>query len=52
MKFDTPATTNPIDRMKVDRQAASTASTARSRPRGTAPYAYERHDVAPNQAYG
>ena len=31
MKFDTPATTNPIDQLKVDRQAEWTASTASSR---------------------
>src|ERR1700760_245482 len=51
MKFDTPAGPNPIDRLKV---------VGRPTPRidgplkttGTAPYAYERHDVVPNQAYG
>ena len=51
MKFDTPATTNPIDQGKV---------VGRPTPRidgplkttGFAPYAYERHDVVPNQAYG
>ncbi|GGB21011.1 oxidoreductase [Sphingomonas metalli] len=51
MKFDTPAGTNPIDQLKV---------VGRPTPRidgplktsGTAPYAYERHDVAPNAAYG
>jgi xanthine dehydrogenase YagR molybdenum-binding subunit len=51
MKFDTPATTNPIDRLKVigkptDRIDGPLKTT------GTAPYAYERHDVAPNAAYG
>src|SRR6186713_503529 len=51
MKFDTPATTNPIDQLKVvgkpvDRLDGPLKST------GTAPYAYERHDVVPNQAYG
>ncbi|MES3000039.1 MAG: aldehyde oxidoreductase molybdenum-binding subunit PaoC [Pseudomonadota bacterium] len=51
MKFDTPATTNPIDQMKivgkpVDRIEGLLKTT------GTAPYAYERHEVAPNQAYG
>ena len=51
MKFDTPATTNPIDQLKVvgkptDRIDGPLKTT------GTAPYAYERHDVAPNQAYG
>ncbi|MGI4952918.1 MAG: xanthine dehydrogenase family protein molybdopterin-binding subunit, partial [Janthinobacterium lividum] len=51
MKFDTPATTNPIDQLKVvgrpqDRIDGPMKTT------GTAPYAYERHDVVPNQAYG
>src|SRR5215207_1614449 len=51
MKFDTPATQNPIDRLKVvgkpvDRIDGPLKTT------GTAPYAYERHDVAKNQAYG
>jgi xanthine dehydrogenase YagR molybdenum-binding subunit len=51
MKFDSPATTNPIDQLKVvgrpvDRIDGVLKTT------GTAPYAYERHEVAPNQAYG
>ena len=51
MKFDTPATTNPIDQLKVvgkptDRIDGPLKTT------GTAPYAYERHDVAPDAAYG
>jgi len=51
MKFDTPAAPNPIDRGKVvgkpvDRIDGPLKTT------GTAPYAYERHDVAPNAAYG
>src|SRR4051812_22182742 len=51
MKFDTPATTNPIDQLKVvgkptDRIDGPLKTT------GTAPYAYERHDAAPNAAYG
>ncbi|MDB5945718.1 MAG: xanthine dehydrogenase, molybdenum binding subunit apoprotein [Ramlibacter sp.] len=51
MKFDTPATTNPIDQLRivgkpVDRIEGVLKTT------GTAPYAYERHDVAPNAAYG
>jgi xanthine dehydrogenase YagR molybdenum-binding subunit len=51
MKFDTPATTNPIDQLKVighptDRIDGPLKTT------GTAPYAYERHDVVSNQAYG
>jgi xanthine dehydrogenase YagR molybdenum-binding subunit len=51
MKFDAPAAANPIDRQTV---------VGRPTPRiegplkttGHAPYAYERHDVVPNQAYG
>jgi xanthine dehydrogenase YagR molybdenum-binding subunit len=51
MKFDSPATTNPIDQLKVvgkptDRIDGPLKTT------GAAPYAYERHDVAPNAAYG
>ena len=51
MKFDTPAGPNPLDQLKVlgkpvDRIDGPLKTT------GTAPYAYERHDVAPNQAYG
>jgi xanthine dehydrogenase YagR molybdenum-binding subunit len=51
MKFDTPATTNPIDQLKVigkptDRVEGPLKTT------GTAPYAYERHDVAPDAVYG
>ena len=45
MKFDTPAGTNPIDQLKVvgkplDRIDGPLKTT------GTAPYAYEHHDVA------
>jgi xanthine dehydrogenase YagR molybdenum-binding subunit len=51
MKFETPATINPIDRLKIigkphDRIEGPLKTT------GSAPYAYERHDVVPNQAYG
>jgi xanthine dehydrogenase YagR molybdenum-binding subunit len=51
MKFDTPATANPTDRMKVlgkpiDRIDGKLKTT------GTAHYAYERSDAAPNAAYG
>jgi xanthine dehydrogenase YagR molybdenum-binding subunit len=51
MKFETPALTNPIDQLKVvgkplDRIDGPLKTT------GRAPYAYERHDVAPNQTYG
>ena len=51
MKFDTPATTNPIDQLKV---------VGRPTPRidgplkttGTAPYAYEHHEDVPDAVYG
>ncbi len=51
MKFDSPATINPIDQLKVvgkpvDRVDGPLKTT------GTAPYAYERHDAAPEGAYG
>jgi len=51
MKFDSPATTNPIDQLKivgkpVDRIDGPLKTT------GAAPYAYERHDAAPDAAYG
>lgn len=51
MKFDTPATSNPIDQMKIvgqphDRIDGPVKTT------GTARYAYERHDAVPDAAYG
>ncbi|MET0963227.1 MAG: xanthine dehydrogenase family protein molybdopterin-binding subunit, partial [Noviherbaspirillum sp.] len=51
MKFDTPATSNPIDQLKivgkpVDRVDGPLKTT------GTAPYAYEQQKAAPNAAYG
>ena len=51
MRFDVPTTTNAIDQLKVigkplDRIDGPVKTT------GTAPYAYDRFDVAPNQAYG
>jgi xanthine dehydrogenase YagR molybdenum-binding subunit len=51
MKFATPATTNPIDRLKVvgrplDRIDGPYKTT------GTAPYAYEQNKAVPNAAYG
>lgn len=51
MKFDTPATTNPIDQMKVVGKPTNRID-GPLKTTGTAPYAYERHDVAANQAYG
>ncbi len=51
MKFATPAGPNPIDKGRVvgvphDRIDGPAKVT------GSAPYAYERHDAAPNAAYG
>ena len=51
MKFDTPATENPIDQLRVvgqptDRIDGSLKTT------GKAPYANDRHDVVSGQAYG
>src|SRR5207237_6304999 len=51
MKFDTPATTNPVDQLNVigkatDRIDGPLKTTGRAR------YAYERHDVVSNPAYG
>ena len=51
MKFDTPATTNPIDQLKVVGQPLDRID-GPLKTTGTAPYAYERHDVAPDAAYG
>jgi xanthine dehydrogenase YagR molybdenum-binding subunit len=51
MKFDVPATTNPIDQLRVVGQPVDRIDGPR-KTTGTAAYAYERHDAAPNQAYG
>src|SRR5690606_8043575 len=51
MKFDQPATTNPIDQLKVVGQPADRID-GKLKTTGTAPYAYDRHDVVANQAYG
>src|SRR6476620_7795896 len=51
MKFDTPATTNPIDQLKVVGQPVDRID-GPLKTTGTAPYAYDRHDVVANQAYG
>ncbi|MDB5317759.1 MAG: xanthine dehydrogenase [Rhodospirillales bacterium] len=51
MKFETPATNNPIDQLKIVGQPVDRIDGPR-KTTGTAPYAYERHDVARNQAYG
>ena len=51
MKFDTPATTNPIDRLKVIGKATDRID-GPLKTTGTAPYAYERHDAVAHPAYG
>ena len=51
MKFDTPATTNPIDQLKVVGQPVDRID-GPLKTTGTAPYAHDRHDVVANQAYG
>src|SRR3954451_13907554 len=51
MKFDTAATTNPIDQLKVIGKPFSRID-GPLKTTGTAPYAYERHDAVANQAYG
>ena len=51
MKFDTPATTNPIDQLKVVGQPLDRVE-GPLKTSGTAPYAYEQHMAAPNAAHG
>ncbi|MES2830487.1 MAG: aldehyde oxidoreductase molybdenum-binding subunit PaoC [Pseudomonadota bacterium] len=51
MKFDTPATTNPIDQLKVVGQPIDRID-GPLKTTGVAPYAYDRYDVVANQAYG
>ncbi|WP_066799500.1 aldehyde oxidoreductase molybdenum-binding subunit PaoC [Sphingomonas soli] len=51
MKFDAPSGPNPIDRMKVVGRTTSRID-GPVKTTGAAPYAYERHDVVANQAYG
>ncbi len=51
MKFDTPATRNPIDQQKIVGRATDRID-GPLKTTGTAPYAYEHHDIAKNAAYG
>jgi xanthine dehydrogenase YagR molybdenum-binding subunit len=51
MEFTTPAGQNAIDRQAVVGRPVTRVDGPR-KVTGTAPYAYERHDVAANQAYG
>jgi xanthine dehydrogenase YagR molybdenum-binding subunit len=51
MKFDTPATTNPIDQLKVIGHSTSRID-GPLKTTGKATYAYEWHDVFSTPAYG
>lgn len=51
MKFDTPATTNPIDQMKIIGKSISRID-GPYKTSGTATYAYEQNDRAPDAVYG
>src|SRR6201994_4100374 len=51
MKFDTPATTNPIDQLKIIGHPTSRID-GPFKTTGTATYAYEWHNAVPNAAYG
>jgi xanthine dehydrogenase YagR molybdenum-binding subunit len=51
MKFDTPATINPIDQLKIVGQPTDRID-GPLKTTGTAVYAYEHHDPVPNAAYG
>jgi len=51
MKFDAPATTNPIDQLKIIGKATDRID-GPLKTTGHAPYAYEKHDAIANVAYG
>ncbi|MNO42776.1 Xanthine dehydrogenase molybdenum-binding subunit [compost metagenome] len=51
MKFDTPATTNPIDQLNVIGKATPRIE-GPLKTTGRAPYAYEQHQAARDPAYG
>jgi xanthine dehydrogenase YagR molybdenum-binding subunit len=51
MRFDTPATTNPIDQLKVVGKPLDRIDGPR-KATGTATYAYEWHDPQSNAGYG
>ena len=51
MKFAAPSGPNPIDQLKVVGKPTPRID-GPLKTRGLAPYAYERHDVAPGQVYG
>jgi xanthine dehydrogenase YagR molybdenum-binding subunit len=51
MKFDTPATQNPIDQLRVIGRPTDRID-GRLKTTGTAPYTNDRHDVGAGQVYG
>jgi xanthine dehydrogenase YagR molybdenum-binding subunit len=51
MKFDSPATTNPLDRLRVIGHATDRID-GKLKTTGTATYAYEQNEAAPHAAYG
>src|SRR5438445_4683948 len=51
MRCDPPATSNPIDQLRGVAKPTDGID-GRLKTTGTAPYAYDRHDVVANQAYG
>lgn len=51
MRFDIPATRNPIDQLKIVGKPVDRVDGA-LKTSGKARYAYERHDVVQNPAYG
>ncbi len=51
MKFETPATTNPIDQLKVVGRPVDRVDGPR-KATGSATYAHEQHEAAPGAAYG
>ncbi|OFA07025.1 aldehyde oxidoreductase molybdenum-binding subunit PaoC [Duganella sp. HH101] len=51
MKFTTPATTNPIDQLKIIGKPVNRID-GPLKTTGAAIYAYEQHAAAPNAAYG
>ena len=51
MKFDTPASTNPIDQLNVIGKPADRID-GKLKTTGTAIYAYEQNAVVTNPAYG
>lgn len=51
MKFDTPATSNPIDQLKVVGKPTPRVE-GPLKVSGAARYAYEQHEAAPNALYG